>query len=326
MTALPRFATPRTGARSTLGGEVAAIAAELGKPLLAFQRDYCDVALELDDDGHLVWRTCALSLPRQSGKSWLMSCVLLHRCLIWGERQHVVYSCQTALAAGKRIEEIERLVRESSLADQVERVSRAIGDQSITFVNGSVLSIVAGTEGSGHGETFGLAVLDECWEQRAERRDLALRPATIAVPDLQVWLCSTAGDGREHLLASLCRGWPPGRLPGDHERPGLCGVERRGGRTAHRRDAGAVYAGVGDAGRCARRPRRPGRHGSPPLEARVPQRRAGRRRGAGDQRRALGKPAGAQCLSHSPCSAPSSTSASTCMSSSTVGCAPPSWA
>jgi hypothetical protein len=35
--------------------------------------------------------------------------------------------------------------------------------------------------------------LDECWEANAERRDQALRPATIAVPDSQVWLCSTAG-------------------------------------------------------------------------------------------------------------------------------------
>lgn len=193
MTAVPRYATPRTPSRSTLGGEVAAIAELLGKPLLTFQRDYADVALEVDELGHLVWRTCALSLPRQSGKSWLMCCVLLHRCLIWGERQHVVYSCQTALAAGKRIEEIDRLLRGSSLADQVEHVSRAIGDQSITFVNGSVLSIVAGTEGSGHGETFGLAVLDECWEAKAERRDQALRPATVAVENSQVWLCSTAG-------------------------------------------------------------------------------------------------------------------------------------
>jgi phage terminase large subunit-like protein len=193
MSATPRYATPRTPRRSTLGGEVAAIAAELGKPLLPFQREYVDVAMEVDAAGHLVYRTCALSLPRQSGKTTLMCCLLLHRCLIWGERQHVIYSCQTALAAGKRVEEIDRLLRESSLADQVEHVSRAIGDQSITFTNGSVLSIVSGTEGSGHGGTYGLVVLDECWEKGAERRDQALRPATIAVPDSQVWLCSTAG-------------------------------------------------------------------------------------------------------------------------------------
>lgn len=193
MTATPRFATPRTPRRSTLGGEVAAIAAELGRSLLPFQRAFCDVALELDDDGHLVYRTCVLSLPRQSGKTTLMSVLLLWRCLVWGERQTVVYSCQTGLAAGKRIEEIARLLRESSLADQVEKVSRAIGDQAIHFTNGSVLSIVAGTEGSGHGGTYGLVVLDECWEPFAERRDSALRPATVAVPGGQIWLCSTAG-------------------------------------------------------------------------------------------------------------------------------------
>jgi phage terminase large subunit-like protein len=193
MTAIPRWHTPRTKSRHSLGGEVAAIAAELGKPLLPFQREFVDVALEVDADGHLVYRTCAMSKPRQSGGTTLMCVLLLHRCLVWGERQHAVYSAQTALAAGKRIEEIDRLLRESPLADQVERVSRAIGDQSITFTNGSVLSVVAGTDSAGHGGTFGMVVLDECWEAHAERRDSALRPATIAVPDSQVWLVSTAG-------------------------------------------------------------------------------------------------------------------------------------
>ena len=193
MNAIPRFATPRTPSRKTLSGEVAQIAEMLGVPLMPWARTYVDVAMELDESGQLVFRTCLLSLPRQQGKTTLLTCILLHRALLWPERQHVIYSCQTAAASGKRITEIVRLLERSPLADQVEKVSMAMGDQSITMTNSSLLSVVASTEGSGMGGSYGLVVEDEAFEPRAEKRDQSLRPATIAVPSSQVWIASTAG-------------------------------------------------------------------------------------------------------------------------------------
>jgi hypothetical protein len=44
----PLYATPRDPSRETLGGEVAAIAAQLGKPFMPWQRLVADVAMELD--------------------------------------------------------------------------------------------------------------------------------------------------------------------------------------------------------------------------------------------------------------------------------------
>jgi hypothetical protein len=45
---LPLFATPRDPSRDTLGGAVATIAEQLGTPLMPWQRQVADVAMELD--------------------------------------------------------------------------------------------------------------------------------------------------------------------------------------------------------------------------------------------------------------------------------------
>src|ERR1043165_8905339 len=55
-TCAPRYATPRNPARATWGARLAEVAAAYGKPLLPWQRVLADVALELDDDGHLAFR------------------------------------------------------------------------------------------------------------------------------------------------------------------------------------------------------------------------------------------------------------------------------
>jgi hypothetical protein len=57
LTCSPRWATPRVPARRTLGGAATKIARELGQPLMPWQQQVFDVALELDErTGRLVYR------------------------------------------------------------------------------------------------------------------------------------------------------------------------------------------------------------------------------------------------------------------------------
>ena len=64
-----RFATPRTPERRTHGGQVAELAKALGIPLMPWQRQVFDVALEVDEDNRYVYREVVVTVPRQSGKS-----------------------------------------------------------------------------------------------------------------------------------------------------------------------------------------------------------------------------------------------------------------
>jgi hypothetical protein len=86
------------------------------------------------------------------------------------------------------------IIEASPLADQVESVRRAPGDFAIRWVNGSVLTIIAGLEGSGHGLRWDAAVIDEAMAPFSERRDQSLRPALLTAGGLgQLLITSNAG-------------------------------------------------------------------------------------------------------------------------------------
>ena len=101
----PLFATPRDPSRATLGGAVAAVAEQLGTPLMPWQRLVADVALELDPQtGLLAYGEVDLTTPRQSGKTTLELAVLVHRCRTWA-RSRALYSAQSRIHAHKKWED-----------------------------------------------------------------------------------------------------------------------------------------------------------------------------------------------------------------------------
>jgi hypothetical protein len=61
----PRFATPPTPGRRTLGAAATRIAHEIGRALMPHQQLIADVALELREDGRLAYREVVCHLPRQ---------------------------------------------------------------------------------------------------------------------------------------------------------------------------------------------------------------------------------------------------------------------
>ncbi|MGH9002702.1 MAG: terminase large subunit domain-containing protein [Acidimicrobiia bacterium] len=189
----PRFATPRTAGRATHGPALAETAGRFGVALLPWQRLVADVGLE-HDAGHLGYRDVVVAVPRQSGKTTLLLAVMVHRMLAAPGRR-VAYMAQTRLAArGKLFDTLWPMVRRSPLGP-LFTLTRATGAETLRAANGSILSILSADEAAGHGETFDLSVLDECWALGAAAEQ-AVRPAMVTRPNAQLVMASTAGTER----------------------------------------------------------------------------------------------------------------------------------
>ena len=196
----PRFVSPRSD-RQTLGPRVGDVSRLLGQPLMPWQQDVLDGALEVDSEtGLLAYREVVLTVPRQSGKTWLLLCLMVHRALGFGEPQMILYSAQNRIEARKKWEDdFLRRLQKSGLRHQFE-VRKQIGQESIRWNNGSLHGITSATEKSGHGSTLDLAVLDEAFAHEDARLEQALKPSMVTRPEPQMWIVSTAGAGRSAFL------------------------------------------------------------------------------------------------------------------------------
>jgi len=197
----PRWATQRNHARKTYGIRVGEIAGHLGTPLMPWQQEVADVALEVDSDtGLLHYRTVVITVPRQSGKTTLLLSLMVQRALGFGIRQNIVYTAQTQKAARKKWEEEHVQALNTSKFKGLYKVKYGMGTEQISWNNGSRHSLTAPTEKAGHGETIDMATIDEAFAQEDSRLEQALRPAMITRPQPQLYIVSTAGTARSLYL------------------------------------------------------------------------------------------------------------------------------
>ena len=211
-TCSPRWATERRTDRPTLGGEAGRVASLLGFDLMPWQRDCFDTALELDDQGRLVYRQVVITLPRQSGKSIALLTAIVHRLTFMAERlypvlqemrrpdlvQHAYYSAQTGSAARTKLkEEWHPMIQRSPLHRLVTQFLRGMGSELVRFgrVDGvcGTLALLSMSESSGHGNVTDMGLIDEAWIDTDDRREQALLPGMNTRPSPQLWLVSTAG-------------------------------------------------------------------------------------------------------------------------------------
>src|SRR5215469_1797746 len=155
----PRFGTPRSPDRLTLGPAVGVTAARLGKPFMPWQQLVADVVLEIDPlTGRLAYDEWGLTVPRQSGKSTFVLAKSTHRCSatkFFGPRQHLVYTAQTRAKAREKWEEdfLETLQAARAFTGRITP-HLANGNEHIRFTNRSKFGIEANTEKAGHGGTL----------------------------------------------------------------------------------------------------------------------------------------------------------------------------
>jgi hypothetical protein len=213
----PRLMTlPHPAAVDSLGVEFEWwVRARTGRRLRWFQRLVVCRLLEVDADGRLVWESAVWSMARQLGKSWLLRELIMWR-LHQGERfgcpQEIAHMAMTVQHALDVLEPEQRWAK-ARRGDYA--VGEAHDDESITrmFDESRWLVVSKGTKRSGgaYGKSTGLAVVDEGWAVRAAAVDDALEPTTVAMPQSQLLLVSTAHrmatslmlDRRAAALAAL---------------------------------------------------------------------------------------------------------------------------
>jgi hypothetical protein len=200
----PRWATPRTPGRRTLGPAAAAVAERLGTPYIPWQRQVADVGLELLPDGRPAYREVVVTVPRQSGKTTLVLSVEVQRAVGWSPvhgPQRIVYSAQTGLDARKKLLEDQLPILEPRRKFLgITRITRAIGSESLLWSCGSRLVLQAASTDSGHGKTLDLGVQDELFADVDFRRDQAMVPAMATRRHAQIWALSTMGTGDSAAL------------------------------------------------------------------------------------------------------------------------------
>lgn len=200
MPARARYATPRTESRPTYGPAVGKLSAALGLPLMPWQQQVVDVALELDEHGGWAYRTVVIHVQRQAGKTSLCGPVNIHRCLTRGA-SGAWWTAQTRQDARDTWVDMIEGVRRSPLASLV-KVRESNGSESATFPNGSTFRVFAPSVDALHGKATELVTVDEAWSFDAgQGNDLeASIVPTFTVTGGQLWLPSTAGTGASTWL------------------------------------------------------------------------------------------------------------------------------
>lgn len=168
---------------------------------MPWQRHVADVALEVDPDtGLLVYREVNLTVPRQSGKTLMLLCAMVHRAQGFGRRQRILYTAQTRNDARRKWEDEHVEVLRRSPLHPLFTVRKSNGSEAIHWRNGSMHGITSSTEKAGHGETLDMGVIDEAFAQEDARLEQGLRPTMITRPQPQLWVVSTAGTRRSAYL------------------------------------------------------------------------------------------------------------------------------
>jgi hypothetical protein len=202
--AQPRMATlPTPGAKNELA-IVERVAAELGTPLLPWQRYVTRVMTEKNADGSYRYPSVVLSVPRQSGKSLLIRTILTARALVNPGRKAFA-TAQTGKDAQERWRDLIDAIAASKFGSTIH-VRRAADSPRITFHNQSRIAPFVPNAESLHGYSFQDLVLDEVFSyDELLGNDIlgAAIPAMQTFKDRQVVLISTRGTPKSTFL----NGW-----------------------------------------------------------------------------------------------------------------------
>jgi len=196
-TAQPRFATPPTPGRDHMAEGIGRTAVHLGfrtplgPGLMPWQHHVNALTTELDAGGRLVYREVVIEVMRQQGKSVDLLSVMIDRGLRRPGSQ-IAYTAQTRLDARHRLIDSWWPRIQRSPLSRLIGIRKGSGSEALLFRNGSMLSLVSGTETSGHGESLDLGVIDEAWAQEDDHIEQAMRPAMMT-RDAQLWVVSAAG-------------------------------------------------------------------------------------------------------------------------------------
>lgn len=163
-----------------------------------------------------------ISVPRQSGKTFLTGPLQLHRLLIRPGCE-ALFTAQTGADAGKRIKELITMVV-TSPASALVKPRFSNGSEGLTVIeSGSTLTRFSPTLSSVHGGHPHLVTMDEIWKHSLELGEGllgAIGPSQVTIrQEAQIWMISTKGTAKSEFMNKLIA---EGIAESD---PGLCYIE-----------------------------------------------------------------------------------------------------
>lgn len=207
MSSEPKYATRRTPTNPSYGRRIEAMAAYMGGPLMPWQKQVAAVGMELDPahPGAFRYDTVVVSVPRQSGKSYLLRAIMADRIMSYN-RHEVVMTAQTGKDAKKRWNQLINSLK----ADKKQsyfNVRKSQGTEYLEYLKrGSRLSPFAPTPKSVHGDSLNLITIDEAWAFDADSGaalEAAIEPTQLTILDSQMWIVSTRGTSKSAYLNTL---------------------------------------------------------------------------------------------------------------------------
>lgn len=178
---------------------------------MPWQQLVADVGGEIDaDTGLPAYRRVCVTIPRQNGKTNLTLAWQLQRATEWDAfgPQRIVYSAQTGNDARKKLVEDQLpLLNPHRKELGIKQVLTGMGNEAVVFLNGSRFVLLASSIDAGHGKTVDLAVLDELFADKDDRREQALIPSMATRRFGQMLTASTMGtDEAVALNRAVARG------------------------------------------------------------------------------------------------------------------------
>jgi hypothetical protein len=183
--ASPLFATARTPGRRSDGRAIGVLAASMGRPLAPWQQLVADVATERLDDGSWAYQVVVVTVPRQSGKTTLITPFASHRCLICPDAL-TWYTAQTRQDARDNFGEAVKLLKRSPLRPPRTKVRLSNGSEGVTYPGGATWRVFAPTPDALHGKANEQVTVDEAWAFDGVR-GLALEQAILPTFTTDSW-------------------------------------------------------------------------------------------------------------------------------------------
>lgn len=178
-----------------------------GLQLDPWQKFALRAMLRRTGDGHFAAFESCILVPRQNGKSVLLEAFDLAKLFLSdpGANGHLIlHTAHLFPTAMESYRHLTGLVRNTpELWDEVERVSKAHGEEGLELKNGNRLRFAARTvTGAGRGFSPDDVVWDEAFRLPHEAMS-AMRPSVSAKPDPQMVYASSTGYPDSEILWSL---------------------------------------------------------------------------------------------------------------------------
>jgi phage terminase large subunit-like protein len=188
--------TPET----SLGFEAIDFAKEsLGLELFPWQEFFLIHSLELLEDGSLRFKKVLLLLPRQNGKSFIVSVRLLWRLFMEPGTQ--------TLGSAHKLEAAEEIwalalgmVRRSELSADIAQTSNVNGNKFFRTVDDSRWKVQATNDDGGRSLTIDDLFFDELRQHRDYTAWAAMTGTMVARPNSQLLCASNAGEAKSEVL------------------------------------------------------------------------------------------------------------------------------